>query len=235
MIHLLAGGPGSDHEHLVGLLRQALQASCRPAPRIAYIGAASGDDAGFFRRLSSLLQQAGAGNVVLAKTCGRKAQQHAATQVALTQADIIFVSGGDVEAGMRVLEMTGTIPALRERFDAGVPFIGLSAGSIMLGREWIAWDDAGDDDAVRTFDCLGFAPLICDTHAEDDDWVELHALLKIRAACTRGYGITAPAMLRVHPDGRLETLGGEVACLERTADGKVKPVVTSQQCTEGSE
>jgi len=203
---------------MVGLLRDALLASGLPVPRIAYIGAASHDDAGFFRRLSSLLQQAGARDVVLARTCGRGANWRESTQAALAQADAIFVSGGDVEAGMRALATAGVIPSLQERFDAGVPFIGLSAGSIMLGREWIAWGDPDDDATARPFDCLGFAPLICDTHAEDDDWSELRALLALRPVGTRGYGITAPAMLRVHPDGRVEAFGGEVVCLEHLVD-----------------
>jgi cyanophycinase-like exopeptidase len=204
---------------MVGLLRDALSASGLPAPRIAYLGAASGDDAGFFRRLSSLLQQAGARDVVLARTCGRGASWRESAQAALAQADAVFVSGGDVDAGMRALAAAGVIPALQERFAAGVPFLGLSAGSIMLGREWITWDDPDDDATARPFTCLGFAPLICDTHAEDDDWSELRALLALRPVGTRGYGVTAPAMLRVHPDGRVEAFGGDVACLANTADG----------------
>jgi len=121
-----------------------------------------------------------------------------------------------------VLGTACVIPLLRKQFEAGVPFIGLSAGSIMLGNKWIAWDDSANDATARPFDCLGLAPLVCDTHAEDDDWSELHAVLRHLDAGTRGYGITAPAMLRVHPDGRLETLGGEVVCFEAT---KAKHVV----------
>ena len=219
MIHLLAGGPGSDHGHMIGLLREALTASGLVAPRMAYLGAASADDAGFFRRISSLLHAAGARDVVLARTCGRKKPDGDAAATVLSQAQAIFVSGGDVEAGMQVLAAARVLPLLRERFEAGIPFIGLSAGSIMLGSKWIVWDDSEDDATARTFDCLGFAPLICDTHAEDDEWNELHAVLRHSDVGTLGYGITSPAMLRVLPDGTLETLGGKVVCLKRTADG----------------
>ena len=107
--------------------------------------------------------------------------------------------------------------ALAERHAAGVPFIGLSAGSIMLSRQWIAWSDPDDDATAAPFDCLGFAPLLCDTHAEEDDWNELRALLEFQRPGTRGYGIPSRAMLRVHPDGRTESIGGDVVCLERTA------------------
>ena len=217
LIHLLAGGPGSDHAHMIHLLREALQFTGLRTPRLAYVGAASGDDAGFFRRLSALLQEAGAREVVLARTCGRGAGDAART--VLSEADAIFVSGGDVEAGMQVLAVANVIPALQERFSAGIPFIGLSAGSLMLGREWIAWDDPDDESTARLFPCLGFAPLVCDAHSEADDWAELRALLMLEPVGSHGYGITVPAMLRVHPKGRLETLGGEVVCLERRADG----------------
>lgn len=220
IMHLLAGGPGSDRAHLVGLLREALHASGLCAPRIAYVGAASGDDAEFFRRLSGLLREGGAGDVMLARTCGQDAQDLHSFRAALVRADAVFVSGGDVEAGMRVLRAGGAIPALQERLAAGTPFIGLSAGSIMLGREWIAWDDPHDDATARLFPCLGFAPLVCDTHAEADDWVELRALLALQPPGAIGYGIPAPAMLRVHPDGRLESLGGEVVRLAGTVKGR---------------
>ena len=119
---------------------------------------------------------------------------------------------------MRTLEAAGVIPVLRERFAAGTPFIGLSAGSIMLARKWIAWDNPDDDATARIFGCLGFVPLICDTHAEDDNWSELRAVLRLSDVGARGYGITAPAMLRIHPDGRLEPRGGNVVCLERRTD-----------------
>jgi len=213
--YLLAGGPGSDVAHLVALLRQALPVSRPRAPRVAYIGAASGDDAGFFRRLARLLEQAGAGAVTLAPTCGRSPRRAGLFHQALADAEAVFVSGGDVADGMDALLAAGAIPLLRERFDAGIPFVGLSAGSILLGNEWIAWDDPDDDHTARLFPCLGFAPLVCDTHSEDDDWSELRTLLTLRPVGSCGYGIPAPAMLRVHPDGRLDVLGGDVLRLER--------------------
>lgn len=225
LIHLLAGGPGSDRSHAASLLRESLRASGLHAPRIAYVGAASGDDVSFFRRLSSLLREAGAANVVLARTCGRRAGDGAAARTVLAGADAVFVSGGDVEAGMRALEAAGMVAPLRERWDAGVPFLGLSAGSMMIGREWIAWDDEDDESTARVFPCLDLAPLVCDTHSEDDDWSELRAWIGRQAIGVIGYGISAPAMLRVHPDGRLEPRGGEVVRLERVAGGVRRTLV----------
>ena len=119
---------------------------------------------------------------------------------------MIFVSGGDVEAGMRVLERTGFAPLLKELHQAGKPFIGLSAGSIMLAQSWVRWPDADDDATAETFPCLGLAPLLCDTHAEKEDWEELKVLLKLSGAAM-GYGIPSGAALRVSADGSLAALG----------------------------
>ena len=214
-IYLLAGGPGSDRGHITTLLRDALHASHQPAPRIAYVGAASGDNASFFHRLGELFERAGARDVVLAPTCGKRKNRDQIAQQTVTEADVIFISGGDVEAGMDALWAAGIMPVLRARFEAGVPFIGLSAGSVMLGREWITWPDPDDDTSARLFPCMGFVPAICDAHGEEDDWQELRAAMQLQPPGACGYGISAPAMLRMHPDGRMESLGGEILCIKR--------------------
>lgn len=215
IIHLLAGGPGSDRGHIVTLLHKALHASQLITPRIAYVGAASGDNTSFFHRIGGLLKRAGVREVTLAPTCGKSKGRDAIVRKTLAVADAIFISGGDVEAGMNALQAANALPLLQARFEAGVPFIGLSAGSVMLGREWITWPDPGDDTTARMFPCMGFAPIICDAHGEEDDWQELRAAMKLQPPGVCGYGISAPAMLRIHPDGCMESLGGEVLKIRR--------------------
>ena len=212
LLHLLAGGPGSDASHMTSLLAEALRTSGAAHPRVACVGAANGDHPGFFRRMDALFKAAGAGAFELAPTVTATDRAH----TVLARADAIFMSGGDVAAGMEALRAAGLVPLLAERHSAGVPFVGLSAGSIMLSRQWIAWSDPDDDATAAPFDCLGFAPLLCDTHAEEDDWNELRALLKFQQPGTRGYSITSRAMLRVHPDGRTEAIGGDVVCLQQS-------------------
>jgi hypothetical protein len=58
--------------------------------------------------------------------------------------------------------------------------------------------------------CLGFAPLVCDTHEEDDHWPELRTMVGISPARTIGYGIVSGASLRVAPGGTLAAMGGPV-------------------------
>jgi cyanophycinase-like exopeptidase len=181
-------------------------------PNVAYVGAASNDNRLFFLWISALLKQAGAGTVRLAALASRRADAKKARSL-LAEADILFVSGGDVDLGMRVLEASGAAATLRELGQSGMPFIGLSAGSIMLARSWLRWADESDDASAAVFPCLGLAPLLCDTHGEDDGWQELGTLLRLSNEPV-GYGIPAGGALRIAADGSLAALGKPVHCLE---------------------
>ena len=212
---LLAGGPGSSRKHLVELLARALSDSGLDSPAVAYLGSASEDDPGFFRRMGDLLQAAGAGSVTLAPTVGKRVRI-GATQTLLKNADVIFVSGGDVEAGMAVLENHDLITFLHGLHAAGKTFIGLSAGSIMLAKGWVRWRDHQDDSTAELFPCLGIAPVYCDTHAESDDWEELHALMKLLPAGQTGYGIPSPSALRTIPGKPVDCVGPGIVTFTRS-------------------
>ncbi len=208
--YLIAGGRGS--ERLRGpdpLAQEVIRRTGLRRPRIAYIGAASGDNPAFRLLIGGILKKAGAGEVTLAPLCGRRASAAAAQKV-LEAADLVFVSGGDVEEGMKVLREKAILPFLRHLHAAGKPFFGISAGSIMLARAWVRWTDPKDDDTVELFPCLGFAPVICDTHGEADDWGELKAALALNPAGTVGYGIVSGTALVVEKDGSVGARGGEV-------------------------
>ena len=197
-IYLLAGNPYSRS----GTPDPAMQAFFReigkPKPRVAYLGTASGDDRAFFEAMRARLLTCGAGEVQLMPLCGAAADATEARRV-LARADAVFVSGGDVAEGMEALHaQVGIIACLRERFAKGVPFMGLSAGSIMLARGWVRWaDGAADTDPGSLFACLGFAPIYCDVHGESDGWCELKSLLRLLPKETVGYAIRAGGALRV--------------------------------------
>jgi len=200
-VYLIAGGPGNG-ERTVELLKTALGTCGKEHPSIAYIGTASGDDVRFMGWFRKLFQKAGAGSVVLAPLVGRKADLAAAKAI-LGESDVVFISGGEVEDGMQGLDPTirGFLHSLLEE---GKPFIGLSAGSIMMGRAWPHWDDEDHHpEDARLFDCLGFALEIFDTHAEADGWPELRKAVELSEEGSAGYGIPSPEMAVIDEQGRL--------------------------------
>jgi peptidase E len=211
--YLIAGGlRRSRGENL--LWSEALASAGKAEPSIAYVGAAAGDSAPFRLLISSYLKRAGAGAVRPVRLCGRRPDVAAARGI-LDSSDIVFVSGGDVEAGLRVLEETGMPAHLRTLAAQGKAFVGLSAGSILLSRSWVRWRDPGDDASAELFDCLSVAHLYCDMHDEDSGWSELKALLRLLPDGEEGWGIPAGGALVAHADGRVEWRGHPPARLKR--------------------
>jgi cyanophycinase-like exopeptidase len=202
---LIAGNPRSRRKGPDALLRKVLADAGKPCPSIAYVGVASDDDRGFFRWLAAMFQQAGSGDVRMVRLASPRADVAEARAV-LERSDVVFMSGGDVEAGMAHLERHALVPFFNELYRGGKSFFGLSAGSIMLARCWIRWRDPDDDASAEEFPCLGLAPVVCDTHAESDGWEELRALMKLTGNGI-GYGIPAGGALRVNADGSVSALG----------------------------
>ncbi len=216
-VYLLAGGPGARSRRPDPVLAAALAEAGVERPSVAYVGAASEDDRGFFRWIAGALRRAGAGDVHLAALASPRADV-AKARATMAGSDLVFVSGGDVEAGMERLGERGVVGFLRELHAAGKPFVGVSAGSIMLAAQWVRWADPDDDATAEAFPCLGLAPVVCDTHAEADDWEELQTALALTRAAV-GYGIPTGAALRVGTDGGVTALGASVARLE-VRDGR---------------
>jgi hypothetical protein len=77
----------------------------------------------------------------------------------------------------------------------------------MLARSWVRWADPYNDASAEVFPCLGFAPILCDTHAEADGWEELKVLLRLSASGTIGFGIPSGGALYVAQDGTVTAIG----------------------------
>ena len=221
-LFLIAGGRGMrTRKGPDPLLQAAMRRVNLRRPKIAYVGAASGDDTAFRFWFTGLLKKAGAGEVMLAPLCGSHGDAEKAKAV-LEASDLVFVSGGDVEEGMRVLNEKGMTGFLRRLYRSGKPFFGTSAGSIMLARKWVRWRNPDDNESAEPFPCLGLAPVLCDTHGEGEGWEELKALLALSPTGTIGHGITSGAAIVVEPDGALFALGGEVERFRKRTGGVVQ-------------
>jgi len=131
------------------------------------------------------------------------------------------VSGGDVKEGMRVLTERSVIALIKKRYNEGALIIGVSAGSIMLAKQWIDWPDENNEASAELFPCMNIAPVLCDTHGEEDEWNELHSLVHLTEGDQIGYGIPSGGAMRISPDGvveaismplfRIEQRGGKIA------------------------
>jgi peptidase E len=219
-VFLLAGGRGQNRNTPDPLLQAVFKECGVSSPKVAYVGAANEDSSRFFGFITTSFKEAGAGEISQALTVPKKADLKKAKGI-LESADIIFISGGDVEAGMDVLREKDMLNFLTGLYSQGKLFFGQSAGSIMLAREWIRWRDPDDDATAEIFPCLDIAPVICDTHAEGDDWEELKALLALEKNGVNGYGLPSGNGIKVFPDGRVEALGSAIPQFLRL-DGKVK-------------
>lgn len=222
-IHLIGGGPGAilaTRRHI----KQAIRAVGKPKPLVAYVGAASNDNAGFQKMLSGLF--AGTGARLESVKLARKNASVATARRLLDGCDIVFMSGGDVEHGMTILNERGVSDDLRRLSAAGKPFIGISAGSIMTGRHWVRFP--GDDDArAEPFACLGIAPVDMDAHSEADGWPELRTLVRLLAtkdADAVGYGVPSKGCLRVDLDSARPKLTALGAAIARIGARAGKPV-----------
>jgi peptidase E len=208
---LLAGGRPRDPSNTIRALSRALGESGKAKPRVAYLGVASGDNLLFFNAVKALLKKAGAGDVVMPRLAKAGADLAEAKKI-LEAADVVFITGGEVEDGMVWLNRHGLADFVRELYSRGKLFLGMSAGSIMMGAHWVRWEDEDNDDTASLFDCLGIIPATFDTHAEDEDWKELKAALKLMGPGARGYGIPRDGMISADSMGTLVNLEKELLC-----------------------
>lgn len=208
-VFLLAGGRRSGGQNPDPVIQTVIKEIGNTSLSIAYVGTANEDDKRFFQFMQSAFLAAGAGKVEHALIYSRKADLEKARRI-LSAAHAVFISGGDVEAGMKSLEAQNMVGFLSSLNEQGKFFFGLSAGSIMLARKWVRWRNPDDDSSAELFPCLGLAPIICDTHAEDDGWEELKVALRLEKESTEGYGIASGTAIKVYPEGEVEALGGPV-------------------------
>ena len=221
-VFLLAGGRPRGSDTTDQLIRAVLDESGKQSPSIAYTGTASGDDSNFFSRMGGMLQISGAGKITHAIIASQNADLDKTRDI-LQAADIVFVGGGDVDGGMRVLWEKDMMGFLEGLYMQGKVFFGTSAGAIMLAKEWVRWTDPDDADSAELFPCLNFASVICDCHDEDGGWQELIAALELKETGTVGYGLSSGTGIKVYPDGNVEALAEPVYRYKREND-RVKKI-----------
>ena len=208
-VYLLAGGRPRNRQTPDPLIRAVFGESAKVSPTIAYVGTANGDNEDFFNRMAGMYKEAGAYRVDHALISPDGADLKKAQDI-LESADVVFIGGGDVDRGIRVLREKNMIDFLTELYHQGKLFFGTSAGAIMLAKEWVRWPDPDDNTSAELFPCLGFAAVICDCHDEEGGWEELKVALRLEEDNVKGYGLVAGTAIRVFADSRVEALGGDI-------------------------
>jgi hypothetical protein len=213
-VYLVGSPKGSA---LKTAVRRALGGVKGHKPRVAASYAAIGSHAEGLSFMTSMVDKLFKAEVQRFAVPGEKGGMPAdGARAILDAADIVFFAGGDPVEGAKHLIDAGADAWLREARARGTSFVGVSAGSIMLGAWWATWPDnpqAVDDpfDGGSLVPCTRVVPdLVVDCHAEEDGWEELllvQRMLAARKLSPRLVGVPNGGGVVVDGDGRLEPVG----------------------------
>lgn len=165
-------------------------------PKAAYIGASNGDQPEFFTLFEAAMESMQISN------CRFVPSQPSKEDISfLENAELIVLSGGDVERGWQVFKQNGLKELLpRKRFDGAV-LLGVSAGAVQLGLGCLS--NAAQPKPLEMF---RFAPFYIGAHDEGNDWFDLRALVNLSQSDARAIGLPAGGGAVYFSDGTLEPL-----------------------------
>jgi hypothetical protein len=165
-------------------------------PKAAYIGASNGDQPEFYTLFEAAMDSMAISN------CRFVRSQPSHEDIAfLEDAELIVLSGGDVEQGWQVFAQNGLKELLpRKRFDGAV-LLGVSAGAVQLGLGHLS-----NAAQPKPLDMFRFAPFYIGAHDEGNDWFDMRALVNLSQADTRAIGLPAGGGAVYYSDGTLEPL-----------------------------
>ena len=134
--------------------------------RIAFVTAASlHDESAYFARVQGLLgvpPPEGAGLELLHLRWNDRPLD------TLGRAEALFMGGGNTYALLKRLRESGLLPAIRERVQAGMPYLGASAGSNVAGPTILTTND-WNVVALDRFDALGLVGFNINPHYKEMD------------------------------------------------------------------
>ena len=165
-------------------------------PSAAYIGASNGDQPEFYDLFVAAMESMEISNCRLVPS-----QPSREDILFLEEADLIVLSGGDVERGWQVFEQNGLKELLpRLRYDGAI-LMGVSAGAVQLGLGHLS-----NAPQPKPLDMFRFAPFYIGAHDEGNDWFDLRALVNLAQSDTRAIGLPAGGGAVYYHDGTLEPL-----------------------------
>lgn len=134
--------------------------------RVAFVTAASlHDESAYFARVQSLLgvqPPEGAGLELLHLRWNERPLD------TLGRAEALFMGGGNTYALLKRLREAGLLPAIRARVEAGMPYVGASAGSNVAGPTILSTND-WNVVALDRFDALRLVSFNINPHYKETD------------------------------------------------------------------
>ena len=165
-------------------------------PRAAYIGASNGDQPEFYHLFVGAMESMEISDCRLVPS-----QPSREDMSFLENADLIVLSGGEVERGWQMFEQNGLKELLpRKRFDGAI-LLGVSAGAVQLGLGYLS-----NAAQPRPLDMFRFAPFYVGAHDEQNDWFDLRVLVNLSQSDVRAIGLPAGGGAVYYSDGTLEPL-----------------------------
>lgn len=165
-------------------------------PKAAYIGASNGDQPEFYALFEGAMDSMAISNCRLIPS-----QPSREDTAFLEDAELIALSGGDVERGWQVFEQNGLKELLPKKRLDGAILMGVSAGAVQLGLGCLS-----NEARPKLLDMFRFAPFYVGAHDEGNDWFDLRALVNLSKSDARGIGLPAGGGAVYYADGTLEPL-----------------------------
>ena len=149
MKKILALGNAEPPDHAIN--QYIVQLSEKDAPRLCFIGTASGESEDYFQAIAAAFSIYGC----QAKQLSLFRPPSADLQDYLLSTDLIYVGGGNTRSMLALWREWGVDVILKSAWEAGILLCGPSAGSI-------CWFEQGVTDSVpgqmNPIQCLGFLP-----------------------------------------------------------------------------
>jgi len=167
------------------------------APKAAYIGASNGDDPQFYSIFEAAME-----NIRIRDCRMIPSSFTSVDELFMNEADIILLSGGDVERGWRVFNQSGLTELIIKRYYEGAILIGVSAGAVQLGLFGLVQEESLN----KLIDTFKLVPFIVGAHEERQEWKSLIEAIELLDGCAEGIGIPTGGGLIYYPDQSIEAI-----------------------------
>lgn len=166
--------------------------------KAVYIGASNGDESAYYDMFVGAME-----NIDIVNCSMIHSEFQEEDEKNLKAADLILLAGGDVKKGLEVMENTGIKDIIIEKYYNGATIIGVSAGAIQLGWQYLF---VNEDKKEEIIDTLKIVPFLVGTGHNYNEWKNLKSLISDSESMKRGIGISAGSGIIYHPDQTVEVL-----------------------------